>query len=106
MSAPVGAATQTAVRAGLARAGRTLSSTHVVGEAGQGLVRATLAGDGRIVKLHVAKGIGKEGPRAIETLVVSAVNRAHDRLREETRRQVMSDLPPNVDPSMVLRSLP
>lgn len=70
------------------------------------MVRATLAGDGRIVKLHVSQGIGKEGPKAIEQLVAAAVNRAHDRLREETRKQMLSRLPPNVDPAMVLRALP
>lgn len=90
----------------LSTAGRTLSSTRVQAEAGQGLVRATLAGDGRIVKLHVDSAIGKEGPKAIEELVAAAVNRAHDRLREETRKQVLQSLPPNVDPAMVLRALP
>ncbi|PXF43173.1 Nucleoid-associated protein [Gracilariopsis chorda] len=90
----------------LSTAGRALSSTRVEAEAGQGLVRATLAGDGRIVKLHVDSAIGKEGPKAIEELVAAAVNRAHDRLREETRKQVLQSLPPNVDPAMVLRALP
>lgn len=65
-----------------------------------------LAGDGRIVDLHVNPAIGKEGPKAIEELVAAAVNRAHDRLREETRKQVLESLPPNVDPAMVLRALP
>lgn len=94
------------VRAALSSAGRALSSTRVQGEAGQGLVRAVLAGDGRIVDLHVNPAIGKEGPKAIEELVAAAVNRAHDRLREETRKQVLESLPPNVDPAMVLRALP
>lgn len=94
------------VRAALSSAGRTLSSTRVQGESGHGLVRAVLAGDGRIVDLHVNPAIGKEGPKAIEELVAAAVNRAHDRLREETRKQVLESLPPNVDPAMVLRALP
>lgn len=94
------------IKQALSTAGRTLSCTQVDGEAGRGLVRATLAGDGRILNLHVNPAIGKEGPKAIEELVAAAVNRAHDRLREETRKQVMASLPPNVDPAMVLRALP
>lgn len=97
--------TRHGVRAALSSAGRALSSTRVSGEAGHGLVRATLAGDGRIVDLQLNPAIGKEGPKAIEELVAAAVNRAHDRLREETRKQVMESLPPNVDPAMVLRAL-
>lgn len=97
---------RTGLRAALSSAGRALSSTRVQGESGHGLVRAVLAGDGRIVDLHVNPAIGKEGPKAIEELVAAAVNRAHDRLREETRKQVLESLPPNVDPAMVLRALP
>lgn len=78
-----------AIRQALFSASRALSSTHVFGEAGNGLVRATLGGDGRIVNLNVSPAIGKEGPRAIEELVAAAVNKAHDRLREETRKTVL-----------------
>lgn len=95
----------TAVRNALSKASRALSSTQVTGEAGQGLVRATLSSDGRIVNLNLSQSIAKEGPRAIEELVAAAVNRAHDRLKEETRKQVLSSLPPNVDPNMLIRSL-
>lgn len=94
------------VKAALSTAGRAISSTRATGEAGKGLVRATLAGDGRIVNLHVSPSIGKEGPKAIEKLVAAAVNRAHDRLKEVTRKQLQSSLPPNVDAAMVLRALP
>lgn len=97
---------QNQVRQALFMASRALSSTHVVGEAGKGLVRATLAGDGRLVNLDVSPAIGKEGPRAIEGLVAAAVNRAHDRLKEETRKHIAATLPPDVDPTMVLRALP
>lgn len=94
-----------AVRNALSMASRKLSSTQVTGEAGQGLVRATLSADGRIVNLNVSPSIGKEGPRAIEELVAAAVNRAHDRLKEETRKHILSSLPPNIDPNLVIRSL-
>lgn len=97
---------QSVVRQALSSASRALSSKHVVGESGQGLVKATLSGDGRLVNLNVSPSIGKEGPKAIEELVSAAVNRAHDRLQEETRKQVVASLPPNVDPAMVLRALP
>lgn len=106
MSGALSRPTQTAIRQALSAANRALSSKQVVGEAGKGLVRATLAGDGRIIDLNVSPSIGKEGPKAIENLVAAAVNRAHDRLREETRKQVLATLPPNVDPAMVLRALP
>lgn len=106
MSAPLQRIARPAVRQALSHASRKLSSTHVTGESGAGLVQATLAGDGRIVRLHVNPAIGKEGPKAIEDLVAAAVNRAHDRLKEETRKQVMANLPPDVDPTMVLRALP
>eukprot|EP00177_Eucheuma_denticulatum_P000903 GFKZ01001641.1.p4 GENE.GFKZ01001641.1~~GFKZ01001641.1.p4 ORF type:complete len:107 (+),score=16.26 GFKZ01001641.1:664-984(+) len=97
---------RTSLRAALSSASHALSTTRVSGEAGKGLVRATLSGDGRIIDLHVANSIGKEGPKAIEELVAAAVNRAHDRLKEETRKRVLDSLPPNVDPAMVLRALP
>lgn len=97
---------QLAVKKALSVAGRQLSTTRAVGESGRGLVRATLSGDGRIVDLHVDSAIGKEGPKAISELVAAAVNRAHDQLREETRKQMINSLPPNVDPAMVLRALP
>lgn len=106
MSTQVASAAKTGMKAALSTAGRAISSTRVSGEAGKGLVRATLAGDGRIVDLHVSKSIGKEGPKAIEELVAAAVNRAHDRLREETRKHLLNTLPPNVDAAMVLRALP
>jgi DNA-binding protein YbaB len=70
---------------------------QVVGEAGSGMVRATLGGDGRIVSLEVSPHIGKEGGQAIAELVSAAVNRAHDRLREETRKTIVDSLPPNVE---------
>lgn len=69
------------------------------------MVRATLGGDGRIVDLQVNPCIGKEGSRAIADLVRAAVNRAHDRLREETREIVQGQLPPNVEPSIFVRSV-
>lgn len=106
MSAPLVSTSRNIIKKALSMAGRALSSTRVVGESGQGLVRATLAGDGRIVDLHVSSAIGKEGPKAIESLVAAAVNRAHDRLREETRKTIIGSLPPNVDAAMVLRGLP
>lgn len=99
-------ARQHAVRHALSSASRALSSTQVIGEAGKGLVRATLAADGRLVNLNVSPSIGKEGPKAIEELVAAAVNRAHDRLKEETRKHVLSTLPAGVDPTMVMRVLP
>lgn len=99
-------ARQTVVRQALSTASRALSSMHVTGESGKGLVTATLSGDGRLVNLNVSPSIGKEGPKAIEDLVAAAVNRAHDQLREETRKKIMESLPPNVDPTMVLRALP
>lgn len=99
-------ARQSAVRQALFSASRTLSSTHVVGESGRGLVRATLSGDGRLVNLDVSPAIGKEGPKAIETLVASAVNRAHDQLKEQTRKHIVASLPPNIDANLVLRALP
>lgn len=106
MSAPFVSASRNTVQRALSTAGRTLSSTRVMGESGKGLVRATLAGDGRIVDLRLHPAIGKEGPKAIESLVAAAVNRAHDALREETRKTVVGSLPPNVDAAMVLRALP
>lgn len=108
MSLPAAAtaARPAAVRLALSHVGKAMSSTRVVGESGQGLVRATLSGDGRLVKLRLSPAIGKEGPRAIEELVAAAVNRAHDRLREETRRHVLDNLPSNVDPTVLLRALP
>lgn len=96
---------QNAVRQALSAASRALSSTQVIGESGRGLVRATLSGDGRLVDLNVSPSIGREGPRAIEELVSAAVNRAHDQLKEETKKQIMSSLPPNVDPNAILRAL-
>jgi DNA-binding protein YbaB len=77
---------------------------QVVGEAGSGMVRATLGGDGRIISLEVSPHIGKEGGQAIAELVSAAVNRAHDRLREETKKTILDSLPPNVEPSMLLRA--
>lgn len=106
MASQLSATSRYVFKKALSTAGRALSSTRVEAEAGQGLVRATLAGDGRIVKLHVSPAIGKEGPKAIEELVAKAVNRAHDRLREETRSQIIQNLPPNVDAAMMLRALP
>lgn len=99
-------ARQSGVRQALFAASRALSSTQVVGESGRGLVRATLSSDGRMVHLDLSPSIGKEGPKAISGLVVDAVNRAHDLLREETRRKVVAALPPGVDPAVVLRALP
>jgi DNA-binding protein YbaB len=90
----------------LATAGRALSARRVVGEAGSGMVVATLGGDGRIVSLHVSPAIGKEGGVAIAELVCAAVNRAHDLLKEETRVELGKVLPPNVEPAMILRALP
>lgn len=66
----------------LSRAISVASKTQVTGQSGMGLVHATLSGDGRLVKLHVSPAIGKEGPKAIESHVSAAVNRAHDRLKE------------------------
>lgn len=57
-----------------------------MGEAGQGLVRATVSDDGRLIDLHVSSAIGKEGPKAIQGLVYAAVNRAHDRLIEDLQQ--------------------
>lgn len=102
----LGRAVQPAMRRALSAASRKLSSQHVMGESGAGMVQATLSGDGRLVKLHVNPMLGKEGPKAIEDLVAAAVNRAHDRLRETTRHEVLKQLPPGVDPSMVLRAMP
>lgn len=103
---PVQRLAKPAVRQALSRASRQLSSTQVTGSSGAGMVQATLSGDGRLVKLHVNPVIGKEGPRAIEDLVAAAVNRAHDRLREQTRAAVLSQLPKDVDPAMILRAMP
>lgn len=94
------------MRRALSDASRRLSAQEVMGESGAGMVKATLSGDGRLVKLHVNPSIGKEGPKAIEDLVAAAVNRAHDRLRETTRTELRKQLPPNVDPAMVLRAMP
>lgn len=97
---------QSGVRQALFAATRALSSTQVVGESGKGLVRATLSSDGRMVNLDLSPSIGKEGPKAIGSLVMDAVNRAHDLLREETRREVLASLPSSVDSAAVIRSLP
>ncbi len=94
------------MRRALSAASHKLSSTQVTGQSGMGLVQATLAGDGRLLKLHVSPAIGKEGPQAIEELVAAAVNSAHDRLRENTRAEVLKMLPKGVDEQMVLRTLP
>jgi DNA-binding protein YbaB len=100
-----GVMTSPGVAQALATVGRALSSRRVVGEAGSGMVVATLGGDGRIVSLQVNPAIGKEGGVAIAELVSAAVNRAHDALREQTRVELAKALPPNVEPAMILRGL-
>jgi nucleoid-associated protein EbfC len=71
----------------LATTQRELLVTDCQGEAGGGLVKATVSGRGELLRLEMSPVIADpDKTREIEDIVVSAVQDAHRNLREQHRK--------------------
>jgi DNA-binding YbaB/EbfC family protein len=94
------------MQAEMARADATLEAAEVEGEAGAGLVRATLNGKGVVKRLRIDASLMKpEEAGVLEDLVAAAVNDAKakaDQKAQETMKEVAGGLagllPPGFTP--------
>jgi DNA-binding YbaB/EbfC family protein len=60
-----------------------VSRMHITGEAGGGMVKVTVTGEGVVTDIHIEKELlGSDGKEMIEELVISAVNDAMKKAKE------------------------
>jgi DNA-binding YbaB/EbfC family protein len=59
---------------------------RVVGEAGGGMVRATMLGTGKLERIEIDPEVKEKAPAALESLIVHATNNAVDKVEKEFER--------------------
>lgn len=78
-----------------------MSRKTAEGQAGGGMVVATVNGHGDLVKLRIEPAVvDKNDVSMLEDLVVAAVNQAHARIREEAGSQMQQQLASVLPPGM------
>ena len=67
-----------------------LDELHIYGEAGGGMVKATVNGKMEVLDLTLKDGILEEDKDMIEDLIISAVNNAMKKAQEESQNRMNS----------------
>ena len=89
------------LQAELAERKRKLACARVEAEAGGGIVKAVVSGEGELVELHISPEVVAEGDaEMLEDLVLAAVKEAQAKARELARKE-MSDLAGGLPPGML-----
>ncbi|KAL9657435.1 hypothetical protein ABK040_016704 [Willaertia magna] len=73
----------------LSKVGEKLSHVKGYGEAGAGLVKATMSGGGKLENIELDKSLSGKNVETIEDLVVHACNLAREDLERKTTEEMM-----------------
>lgn len=69
-----------------------LQAMRIVGEAGAGMVRATMLGTGKLEKIEIDPVIKGKGSAAMEELIILACNNAYERVQNEIEKETLMEM--------------